>query len=458
MDAVAALPRDAEMDEHEALLEFVYVCPHGLVEFDRDGAVLMMNPACARLLLPVMAADARGTGLGNLLDALAPFAPDLRNRLESFREASGLIMDGMHIHVGQRPASGLPRAGGRMRAGESTPLVLTLTLLRLTRDRHMAVLADVSEQVAQQRRLGEVEAWFSALADGADDYAFFGLDSDGRVNDWNNAARRLFGREARDAIGMDGDALLCAAGEPAMLARRLPHVRHEGWQVVEGWMAGPDGSRFWGTSVISAMRAAEDGSAPSAFLAVVRDTTERREAAQALRHALCQDHLTGLLNRRRFFELGEAECRRAQQGHRGLSAIMVDIDHFKSINDIYGHGAGDTALTAVAGLLRLLTRDEVDLVGRLGGEEFALLLPGRDAAAATAVAERLRGALEVLDVLVKARNGAKLTLRVTASFGVAEQRQSDSGLEALLATADAALYAAKAGGRNCVRLSQPEIA
>ena len=459
MDGTALLPPEADDDraaeEHEALLEFVYVCPHGLIEFNRDGTVTMMNPACARLLMPVMRPEERGGGLSNILDALAPFAPDLRHRLAAFREPSGLIMDGMHIHIGHRPGRAGPGAGGRVRADERAPLVLALTLLRLTRDRHMAVLADVSDQVVQQRRLGEAEAWFSALSDGADGYAFFGLDAGGRVNDWNNAARRLFGLEAAGAMGLDGDELLAAAGEAPVLAARLPRVREEGWQVVEGWMRGAGDGRFWGTAVISTMRAAEDDAGPCAFLAVVRDMTERRDAVQALREALCQDHLTGLMNRRRFFELGEAECRRARQGGQRLSVIMVDADHFKAVNDLYGHGAGDTVLRALAGLLRGLTRDGVDLVGRLGGEEFALLLPGREAEAAMEVAERLRAAVAAQDMAVKARDCADLTLRLTASFGVAELTGPTEGLEALLAAADAALYVAKASGRNCVRLSRP---
>jgi len=135
---------------------------------------------------------------------------------------------------------------------------------------------------------------------------------------------------------------------------------------------------------------------------------------------------------------------------------MVDADHFKAVNDRHGHAAGDAALRALAGLLRGLTREEVDLVGRLGGEEFGLLLPGRNAAAAMAVAERLREAVAAQEITVPDREGRALTLRLTASFGVAEHGAAGTGLEALLAVADAALYAAKAAGRDCVRLGRPE--
>ena len=150
----------------------------------------------------------------------------------------------MQIHVGLRSSPARARPGGRVRAAETTPLVLAITIMRLTPNRHMAVLVDISEQVVQQRRLGEVEAWFSALAEGAAGYGFFGLDAEGRVNDWNNSAQRLFGLDAANAIGLDGDLLLTAPGEAPALSPRLSLVRGEGWQVLEGWMAGPGGTRF----------------------------------------------------------------------------------------------------------------------------------------------------------------------------------------------------------------------
>lgn len=448
----AGLSLSVPVGEYESLLEFLYVCPHGLAEFGAEGTVSMINPACSRILMPLLP-PAAGGRLTNILDLLAPFAPDLGHRLAGFGQASGLVLDGMQIHVGRWPETAQAGRGPQAAASEGrAPVVLSLTLLRLNPDRHMAVLADVTEQVAQRRRLDEVDAWFSALSDGAGGHASFGLDAQGRVQDWNDAACRLFGLEAEVAIGLDGEHLLAAAGGAPALAPRLARVRQEGWQVMDGWMAGPAGGRFWGTSVISAAAADAASPASRAFLAVVRDMTDRRESAQALRQALCQDHLTGLLNRRRFFELGEAECLRARTLGESLSVIMVDADHFKAINDRHGHAAGDTVLREMAALLRHLTREDVDLVGRLGGEEFAVLLPGRRATAAMAVAGRLREALAGHGVKVAHRDGSERTLRLTASFGVAEQPASGGRLEALLETADAALFAAKAAGRDCVRL------
>ncbi|RYH11067.1 MAG: GGDEF domain-containing protein [Alphaproteobacteria bacterium] len=210
--------------------------------------------------------------------------------------------------------------------------------------------------------------------------------------------------------------------------------------------------------MVSVMRAAEDGAAaapePEAYLVVVRDTTERREAAEGLRRALCQDHLTGALNRRRFFELGAEACAAARRKGQPLSVVMVDADRFKAINDCFGHAAGDIVLCALTGALRAGTREYVDHVARLGGEEFAVLMPDLDTAAAMAVAERLRTAIAGLSVPVRGLGKVPTEISFTASFGVAELGPNVLDLDGLLRAADEALYAAKAAGRDRVH-AQP---
>ena len=151
------------------------------------------------------------------------------------------------------------------------------------------------------------------------------------------------------------------------------------------------------------------------------------------------DSLTGLFNRRAFFENARVLSERAEAGEP-LSALMVDIDHFKHVNDIHGHEVGDGAICAVANDLMI----ERGLVGRLGGEEFALLLDGRCLADAAAIAERRR--VKLAEMEIKAGNE---TISLTCSFGVSEWRQGDS-IDRLLKRADVALYEAKIGGRNRV--------
>jgi diguanylate cyclase (GGDEF)-like protein len=147
------------------------------------------------------------------------------------------------------------------------------------------------------------------------------------------------------------------------------------------------------------------------------------------------DSLTGMFNRRAFFDKAKELCARAEAGEP-LAAIMVDVDHFKRINDVYGHKAGDEAICAVAQTLSI----ERTIVGRLGGEEFALLLHGRTIAEAVEIAEQLRATVAGLTI-----GGAVLT----CSFGVSGWRAGDT-IDPLLKRADMALYDAKIGGRNRV--------
>lgn len=149
------------------------------------------------------------------------------------------------------------------------------------------------------------------------------------------------------------------------------------------------------------------------------------------------DPLTGVCNRRAFFETAQQICTGSRPGAT-LSAIMVDIDHFKQINDRYGHDIGDAAIRGVA----QLAAEENALVGRLGGEEFAMLLESADLSQAMELAERLRA--KVADLRIETVQGP---LKLTCSLGASEWQPGDT-IDALLRRADVALYAAKATGRN----------
>ena len=171
-------------------------------------------------------------------------------------------------------------------------------------------------------------------------------------------------------------------------------------------------------------------------LAIARDRAE---------HLARIDALTGMCNRRAFYEQGETLLRQARRYGKPLSLIMLDIDHFKSVNDSRGHAAGDATLQAVALAIQETPR-ETDVAGRVGGEEFALLLPETTLADATRLAERLRS--RIAEKLSVAHGDGEI--RVTASFGVAEFDSTTESLDVLVARADALLYRAKESGRNRV--------
>ncbi len=151
------------------------------------------------------------------------------------------------------------------------------------------------------------------------------------------------------------------------------------------------------------------------------------------------DYLSGALNRRAFFERAYEAASQAVGGEK-LSAVIFDIDHFKRVNDTYGHDIGDEVIRVVA----RAAMAEIDTLGRLGGEEFGFFLRGRGIAEAVAIAEKLRESFARLQI-----NAAGSPVMFTCSFGVSEWETGDS-LDGLLKRADVALYKAKATGRNRV--------
>lgn len=163
------------------------------------------------------------------------------------------------------------------------------------------------------------------------------------------------------------------------------------------------------------------------------------------------DELTSLFNRRGFFQLGEREFERALRFGRPLASLMLDIDHFKRINDTYGHPVGDQVLCALADCIRQSTRG-IDVAGRYGGEEFTLLLPETDLPMAIQIAERLRQSIADLSVPIFRGKGDSppVHIRINVSIGVAFMLPDIPNLSVLIHRADQALYRAKDSGRNCV--------
>lgn len=154
------------------------------------------------------------------------------------------------------------------------------------------------------------------------------------------------------------------------------------------------------------------------------------------------DVMTGLLNRRAYAEIALTEVRRCQRYGGKLALIMMDIDHFKAVNDTYGHAAGDKVLQEIADILKNILRDN-DYVFRFGGEEFMILLPESDIKHAKHLAERIRKAVEKMRVLFEEH-----TISATVSMGIAEYDKNDLTIKDVEKRADEALYTAKGGGRN----------
>jgi diguanylate cyclase (GGDEF)-like protein len=171
----------------------------------------------------------------------------------------------------------------------------------------------------------------------------------------------------------------------------------------------------------------------------------RRQAEEQLAREAALDPLTGIYNRRKFFSEASKALSRTRRQNQPLSVLILDIDHFKDVNDNHGHDVGDRVLRAVADFCLHHVRAE-DTLARFGGEEFVALMPDTDQEGAVALAERLR-----LGLRAQEANGDKGPVKVTASFGVSSLLPGETAIDAMLNRADQALYLAKQAGRDGVR-------
>jgi diguanylate cyclase (GGDEF)-like protein/PAS domain S-box-containing protein len=260
------------------------------------------------------------------------------------------------------------------------------------------------------------------------DDAVFVLDPQHAVVDLNPAAIRLFGFDPRKVNRVPLIDLIPAAQGLLSRGRGEVVIRIDG---------------HWFDVHLSTLYSQEKIAV--GFLLVWRDVTRFKALEAELTRLATIDSLTGLMNHRQFCDSAEQLLAQARRHQRALSLFMLDLDHFKQINDGYGHQQGDAVLIAVAEVCRLVLRAS-DVVGRLGGEEFAVLLPDTPEPAAQEVANRLLQAIRQLQF-----SG---DLRISASIGIACLDKSGQSFDVLLGQADAALYRAKAQGRDRAVLAE----
>ena len=425
-----------ERSSEEQLLEFLYACPVGLLECDMAGEIGMMNPHAMQHLLPL----AGPRDAGNLFSALEQHAPELRSIAAAFAPATGRVCDGHRIFV----ELGCAR--------RTTPRkVLACTMVKLAPDRLMVTLTDISPQVVQEQRLRQADTWFATLLNGINDYAALTVRPDGEVITGDPGFTRQTGYDLAAVIGQKlGDVLKTdTTGGDLRLDEQLVVAERDGWHLQEGWQQRANGERYWCQRLVVA-RSRDDETGPIGFSVILRDVPRREAAAEDLRRVLTRDHLTGAANRRHFSHAMEREQTRWRDLRHSLSLIMLDLDHFKAINDTYGHPVGDIMLRRVAEACAPLLPPR-GVFARLGGEEFAALLPRYDGQQAIGLAEDLRAAIAAIEV-----ETAGTILTLTASFGCATLDEADGSIDALIALADKRLYAAKRGGRN--QVFQPQAA
>ncbi|MET0706727.1 MAG: diguanylate cyclase [Tardiphaga sp.] len=410
------------VSEEEKLLEFLYAAPTGLVEIDASGAITMINPYAMKHLLPL----AGRRGASNLFTMLENSAPELRNMLDGFSAKRGTVCDGHRIQVDiTRHSDG------------TEPKVLACTLVKLDSDRAIACISDITTQVAQERRLKQAETWFSSLMNDINDYAVVSITSDGIVDAVNTSWTQQTGQAAEQLIGQTVVDIFPPDSSGHSMDELLRISARDGWHLDEVWQMRSDGSRYWCQRLLAACTGIDGELA--GYTVVLRDIARPAYDTDDLRRLLTQDHLTGAANRARFQHLFERAQQAWNEHGTPLSLIMLDIDHFKRVNDNHGHLTGDLVLVGFAKVIAAAIRP-TDVFARLGGEEFAVLISGT-LAEASEMAERLRGLVAAMRVPTPEGE-----LSITVSLGCATAALDDD----LLRTADAALYIAKQTGRNRV--------
>jgi diguanylate cyclase (GGDEF)-like protein len=264
------------------------------------------------------------------------------------------------------------------------------------------------------------------------------IDARRRIVDYNMAAAAICPGLAPQAIGAPASQAL--ADMPALAAAIESGVGGERLNVASP----PEPATY----DVRLQPIRGTGGMTVGLAVVLTDITGQVTLVRKLQDLATIDELTGLANRRQFFDLGRREIARARREDRPISVALMDLDHFKHVNDRYGHAAGDEALKSVAEACRAAIRLS-DLVGRYGGEELAFVFPDADARTAADVAERLRSAIAAAAI---EHGGNRIAM--TASFGVASSmRPARVDLESLLLCADRALYEAKRNGRNRVEVA-----
>jgi diguanylate cyclase (GGDEF)-like protein/PAS domain S-box-containing protein len=288
----------------------------------------------------------------------------------------------------------------------------------------------------QEQRLARSEENFRKLFDAAP-VPIIVVDEGGGVRTCNEQAASLLQVDRNSIVGAPVAGFFDDEAEWNILFERLGN---EG--VVDALavrLRTRDGATPW--SLLNARTVVLDDRL--AGVLTLTDLTEQKRIEDRLRRIAARDPLTDTLSRGRFFEVAREELARASRYERPLALAMVDLDLFKSINDRFGHRAGDDVLRSVAELMNRRTRGQ-DQVGRYGGEEFAILLPETPLDAAREVLERTRQAIAELRF-----EFAGKPVSITASVGVVAVQPGEA-LEAALARADTALYRAKGAGRNRV--------
>ena len=315
------------------------------------------------------------------------------------------------------------------------------------KDKNRELVESLEYAVAETR---DREEKFRVIADYSHSWESW-FSGDGKLLWVNPGVERLTGYNAEECMNQRSHPMeIVHAEDREKVARAMAAAgKQPSLKELEFRVVCKDGSVRWVAAV--SQPAVDTQGRNVGFRASIRDISDRKALQQQLELLASTDPLTGVVNRRRFFHTAEAELYRARRYDRPLVLALVDIDHFKRINDTHGHAIGDDTLKTLAHAFANRLRRS-DLFARFGGEEFVLLLPETQLGDGLRLCERLRQMVETIKLQVP---GKSEPFGFTVSIGVADLQHEGDSLNQLLARADAALYKAKRDGRNQVAYGAP---
>ena len=429
-------------EEHQDLLQLLYVAPVGLIQADLKGDLALANSVAAQLLLP-LSADGEMLNLFTLLNGVFP---GFRCQVASFSPSSGSICDSMQIQLNAN-------SGDQVR-----PSVLSLTVTKINDFTLIASVIDVSETRRLTMQIAESEAKMSALLDAVFD-PIISMDAHGRITDWNRQAEGMFGWNKGEVMGK----MLLDTIAPA-------HLRTEEEKVLVRFLKSGHSATQSQNVELAAMRRSGLGFPAELSLipfevngirhvaAFIADITDRKRAGQLVHQLAYHDPLTGLANRTLLNDRLTQAMLAGERSKCFSGLMLLDLDNFKPLNDLHGHHVGDLLLVEVARRLKNCVR-EIDTVARLGGDEFVVLLSNLDVSRSESsdqsqiVAEKIRLSLSSAYhfSLQTSDLAPALEHHCSARIGVVMFVGRQTGQVDILKRADAAMYKAKEAGRNMIR-------
>lgn len=393
-----------------------------------DGRILAANPAACRLF-GYAESEMCKLGRDGLVDA---GSPHLARMLEE-RERTGTTQGEITFvrKGGSRFTGWLSSSIFRDESGHSRTVIIVRDLTAMK-----------EKEAALRQSIHELEDLYNHAPCG-----YHSLDADGRILKINQTELNWIGYRREELMGKAYRDLLTPDSQKAHQKgferfKQTGHIKDFEFELVH-----KDGHRV--PALLNSTAVLDDHGRFLMSRSTIVDLTVRKALEQELKKRAYTDSLTGLINRSHFSELAEKSFAGSKRLDLPLGFLILDVDHFKRINDTYGHDAGDAALMAI-GECCLRTVREIDVLGRWGGEEFVALLPGSEGLAVKHAAERLRAALSSLRVDV----GPGVEIAFTVSIGASWIHRTDTSIQSMFKRADMALYAAKRAGRDRVMLEE----